>query len=475
MTKRRRNLIVLIAVILVTAVLTVLAFTGINGTGIYKLVPMYKEIKGGTDFAGGRTAVYQIKEEADRNRENQTKAITAIDKRLDTLKALEDFGHPHIEGLRVYAQGEDKVRIETPEYYRGGAQLGVAVRGQVISETLELLTYRGYFTLEDAEGNVVLNSDDFTGAHTELIRQESYYQFASINVELTEEGQKKLIDATANATDQEPEPVLDEEGNSTQQEPGLKFNFKMDGSQMMEVVYTAPFTGTELIVSPEGVDMAGAVRTARLVNDGPMPAELQQLTNASITPTQGFGILNKLLFGSLIGLAVVMVLILILYRSGGIAADLALLVFGFLLMLGLSTIQSVVITPAALLGMTAAMLVAVMFQVLLLESVSRSIQMGAAVLAATEKCLKNTFKTVLDVLIMVCLGGAMCYFLGGEMLKDFAIVAMVGVVFAFVAYFVGMGLLVLMGGLDDNTSHYRRMGSTAAANQDKKQAAEQNN
>ncbi len=475
MNQRRRNLIVLIVVVLLTAVLTVLAFTGFSGTGIYKLVPMYKEMKGALDFSGGRVNVYQIEDEAGRNAENQKKDIDVMQKRIVALNGLKKYGWPEVTGLRLYSQGADKIRVEAP--YNIRSSIGALYKEQAVAETMEYISSPGVFTVETAAGMEVLKNEDFVGATAQQTAMGGNgYVFGHIVLELTEQGQQKLAEVTVNATDEifEQSQIEGETGedpvaaaagqgdsaeNQAETQPGLKFVFKLDGAEVATKYFVAPFTGMSLAIPDQGMDMASATRMAETINIGPLSAALAEVSLSNVTATQGSATLNKLLFGVLFGLAIALVLILIVYRAGGVASDLALLIFGFLIMLGYSTIPSAIMTPAGVLGMAAAVIVAVVWQLHLLEAVSRSCNMGATAAAAAAQSLKSTVRAVLDGAVLIYLGGAACIFWGGEMLKDFAVVLLIGISFALVAYFIGYGLLALMGGIDSDAAHYRRMGS----------------
>lgn len=493
MKKRNRNLIVLIVVTLVTAMLTVLAWTGMSGFGIKKLVPMYQVIKGGTEYNGGQTYIYQITDEANRTEENQRKNMTLVKERLDLLNSLKNTGWIEMKGITIQAQGGDKIRVDIATNAADG--LGYATRMQLQTEVLSSIFSPGLFTLEDTANNVIIDSNDIASAKSQST---DIAGFNSIVLTLTDEGAQKMAEATKDAKDEvmvQPTPTpaegetedatatadaagssvaVDSEGNVVDEdtissENGMEFLFKRDGSQITETYITQPVTGNQVVIAERGIMNSAFDSIIDTINAGAL-TPMTQTAQWSIAASDGGATMTNLVFGILLAIAIIAVILLILYRAGGVSAVLSMLIFGFLLMLGSSTIESIIFSPATIVGLIAAAIIGVAYQILLQETNGRLIRSGNSVEAAARGCLKACMAPVLDSAVVFYLGGAALAFWGGEVMRNFALIFMVGVTFALVCYFVGYGLLILMSGIDEKGSHYLCLGSRNKEISDAKEA-----
>lgn len=139
----------------------------------------------------------------------------------------------------------------------------------------------------------------------------------------------------------------------------------------------------------EAEDLALVLRT------GALPITLEPSTFETVSPTLGADSLEAGLVAALIGLALVGVLLLVLYRSLGVVAFLSLVVFGVLV----TTIVSLLgrlgfaLTLAGVAGIVVAVGITADSTILFIERLRDELRLGKTVRSATVKGFASAFRT----------------------------------------------------------------------------------
>lgn len=428
MSKRTRNLVVLLLIALVTAALLVFALLGFS-YGINKIVPMRSAIKRGMDYGIGRTTVYQIADEADRSAENQAKDIETINARLENLG---------LSGVRVYAQGNDKIRIDIPrkQHYNTTSETGLQ------EEALSFASTQAQFYLKDPAEKTIFNSGNITHAEAIVMTNSDPVTYGVL-IHLDEPATERLAAATEGAMSGEDAVLLE---------------FGYDEVVVADLSVSEPIEDGRLIIRNNfGAESAG--RLESLINSGPLATGLTEMEHFDGDPMQGAGVYPRITNAIGLALLVVMLVWIVLYKSSGLMATLSMLLTTFLFLLGYATMDQVLITPAGLAGALAGLVLALGFHSKLLENLSGDLYQDQDVLVSIKTAVRQGVAPVLDCVVMLIIAGVVGMLFGGEMIEDFSIPMLVGVGFALVGYFLCSGLLVLMAGVDGKQSHYKRLGS----------------
>jgi len=172
-----------------------------------------------------------------------------------------------------------------------------------------------------------------------------------------------------------------------------------------------------------------ATRLATELNAGALKVPTRIIETEGVGPTLGAIDLQKSLVASLVGLGVVLLFMLAVYRVPGLLADLALVVYCFL-MLAYVTQFGVVLTLPGIAGFVLSIGMAVDANVLIFERLKEELWAGRTTRAAVGVGFRRAFTTVFDSHVTTMVGAAVLYGLGTGTVKGFALTLLIGTVFS---------------------------------------------
>lgn len=368
-------------------------------------------VRKGLDLTGGSVIVYEA--DADNvSPEDMSKVQSIMRKRLDGLNYTE---------ATVSLQGDKRVRIEIPSIT--DPEEAVAQLGQ----TAQL-------TFTDADGNVVLNGSDVKsatkmyGAVSENGASQNYVQ-----LELNQSGVQKFSEATLKASSLKAENknyiaiVMDDQVISA---PMVNEQINSD-----KAVITGDFT-------PEA-----AVELANLISAGQLPFNLKDVELRSVGPTLGERALETSLLAAAIGIAIVLLIMIIVYRVPGFASAIALCGYVGLLAL-LMSLFHVNLTLPGFAGIILSVGMAVDANVIIFERIKEEINNGKTIKAAVGAGFKRAFTAIIDSNVTTLIAALVLFIYGTGTIKGFAITLGLGIIVSmFTAIFVTKFILNQLVGI----------------------------
>jgi preprotein translocase subunit SecD len=175
------------------------------------------------------------------------------------------------------------------------------------------------------------------------------------------------------------------------------------------------------------LDTATALVTE--LNSGSLKVPTRVIEVENVGPVLGQIDLQKSLVASLVGLGIVLVFMLVIYRVPGLLADFALIVYCFL-MLAYVTYFNVVLTLPGIAGFVLSIGMAVDANVLIFERIKEELWAGRTTRAAVGVGFRRAFTTVFDSHVTTMVGAAVLYWLGTGTVKGFAFTLLIGTVFS---------------------------------------------
>jgi preprotein translocase subunit SecD len=178
-----------------------------------------------------------------------------------------------------------------------------------------------------------------------------------------------------------------------------------------------------------GFTEAQAVTLANELSAGALKVPTKIIETENVGPTLGQIDLEKSLVASLAGLAVVLLFMLALYRLPGFLADIALVVYCFMMLAYLAQF-GVVLTLPGIAGFVLSIGMAVDANVLIFERIKEELWAGRTTRAAVTVGFKRAFWTVFDSHVTTIVGALVLYWLGTGTVKGFAFTLLWGTVFS---------------------------------------------
>ena len=390
MTAKSKSLTkLLVAVLLIAAVLYISLF-GINGTSVTGALKENSGIKQGLDLSGGSVITYQAEVENPSD-EDMGVVISMLRTRLDGLGYTE---------ATITRQGLDKIRIEIPNVDDPDQAKAT------IGATAEL-------TFRDKDMNVLLTGSDVKDARQQYGQvSEAGVSEHYIKLTLTPEGKEKFAQATATVS-------------------GYGNNENFIAILLDNTVVSMPYVyekidSDECIISGS-FDAEGSKYLADVIRAGKLPFGLQAAETRVVGATLGEEALKTSLYACLIGILLVMVFMLVIYRLPGFVSCIALCAYVALMAFGLNYF-GVNLSLPGIAGIVLGVGMAVDANVIIFERVKDELRNGKTTGAAVDAGFKRAFTSILDANITTLIAAGVLLVFGTGQIKGFAITLMMGII-----------------------------------------------
>ena len=159
---------------------------------------------------------------------------------------------------------------------------------------------------------------------------------------------------------------------------------------------------------------------------GALPAPVQIVENDVVGPSLGQDSINKGLRASLIGLALVIVIMAIYYRLSGLIADFAL-VFNLFVLLSVMSMLQATLTVPGIAGIILLVGISVDAAVLIFERIREEIVTGKSVRASIDAGYDRAAVAIVDSNITTLIVASILYAFGTGAVKGFAVTLSIGI------------------------------------------------
>ena len=170
-----------------------------------------------------------------------------------------------------------------------------------------------------------------------------------------------------------------------------------------------------------------ASELADLINAGQIPFSLKQVELRSVGPQLGADAMRTSLIAGAIGIVLVMLFMLIVYRIPGLVASIALCFYMVIEALIFSLVRVNLSLPG-IAGIILSIGMAVDANVIIFERVKEELKNGKTVKSAIDSGFKRAFTAILDSNITTLIACAVLFFLGTGTIVGFATTLGIGVI-----------------------------------------------
>ena len=170
---------------------------------------------------------------------------------------------------------------------------------------------------------------------------------------------------------------------------------------------------------------------ANELNAGALPASISIIEKESIGPTLGKIDLVQSLKASMLGLGLVLLFMIVVYRLPGLLADLALAIY-VVVMLGILAVSHATLTLPSIAGFVLSIGMAVDANVLIFERIKEELWNGKTMRASVRVGFSRAFSAVFDSHFTTIVGAGVLFMLGTGTVKGFAFTLFWGTVVSLV-------------------------------------------
>ena len=423
--KKSRGVLVLVLTVIVTALLIFTSAVGWGPTG----TGAAKNINTGLDLAGGVSITYEASEEN-----------PSADDMSDTIYKLQQRVEQYSTESQVYQEGNNRIVVEIPgvtdanaileELGKPGSLYFIAQTDADGNQNYTQNSQTGEFelnkTIEELQedGSIVLTGTDVSDARA-VVGQDDLGNNTQnvVNLSLTEEGTKKFADATAKAYENNESIGIYYDGHFVSVP---RVNAEIPAGQAM-------IEGME--DAQEAEEMASTIRI------GGLNLELSELRSSVVAAQLGQEAISTSLLAAAIGLALIILFMIFVYRIPGFVAGIALVIYVCLDLIALNAFD-LTLTLQGIAGIILSIGMAVDANVIIYARIQEEIAAGRSVRTALKNGFSKAFSAIFDGNVTTLIAAFVLNWLGSGTIKGFAQTLALGIVLSMFTALVISRLLI---------------------------------
>ena len=408
----------LLQLFIVLLIVGALGFVSIVGFGEEKAGSM-KDVKLGLDLAGGVSITYQT-----------VKEDPTADELSDTVYKMQKRAEGFSTEAEVYPEGDNRITVAIPGvsdadsvleklgsagniyFIYGKGPDGVA---NIVSDPNAESGYRLSRTMEEiiAAGDLVIDGSDIQSASAKM-RQDQYKgTLYYVDLSFNSEGSQKFAEATSYAV-----------GASEHIQNVIAIVY--DG-----VVVSAPgvnsviSTGSAVIEGQSSFEESNELATT--IRIGALPLELSVLRYYVEGAQLGANALDTSLVAGAIGLCIIILFMIIMYRVPGVAASIALMIYVGAMIICLNLFE-VTLTLPGIAGIILSIGMAVDANVIIFTRIQEELGSGKTVSSSIKLGFNKALSAIVDGNVTTIIAAIVLFMLGSGTVKGFAQTLAIGII-----------------------------------------------
>ena len=407
---------------IVALLIVVVAFLALHGLqiGKYILKPVGSAISLGLDLKGGVSTEYIATDTSMDNYEGLLEGtVGALRTRLTNAGFTE---------ATVATQGRDRILVEIPDV-------------DDPEEVARIIGTPAHLEFREPDGTVVLEGKDIRQAQVQWTDETQ--TLCGVGFQLTAEGSRAFSEATGRLIGQAISIYLDDELISA---PTVQT--QITGGRGI-------ITGSKAETTEESYNWANGLTIQ--IQSGALPMDIAEVETRAISATLGVEAIKGALIAGVIGLILILIFMLVMYRLPGVAADMALLIYVLIVFYALA-ISGAQLTLQGIAGILLGIGMAVDANVVIFERFREELREGRTPLNAVKYGFRNAGRAVADSNITTLIAAIVLMIFGTGTIKGFALTLTISVVVSlFTAVVITRSLLILICKLGiNNRSAYTR-------------------
>ncbi len=373
--------------------LSIILMLIITGVG-FAFVPFFNNLKFGLDLQGGFEVLYQVEtiDGSDMTADKVEATYKTLQKRINSLGVSEP---------EIIVEGDDKIRVKL-----AGVADPDAAREQL--STVATLSFR------NTSDELLMTSDVIDGAKVstdasgrpavllEVSDQNKFYEVTNTIKDLEDNQIVIWLDYSEGVNSYEVDSALCGTSGSN-----CLSSANVDQAFASDVIIQGDFTEEEV------------QNLTDLINAGSLPSKLTEVSSRTVGASFGDGTLDKTLLAGIIGISLIILLLVAIYRFAGFISGISIILYTFLVFVVFWTVGGVLTLP----GIAALVLgigMAIDSNVITFARIQEEIYKGKSLPAAFKSGSKLSFKTIFDANITTLIVAIIMFIFGESSVKGFA-------------------------------------------------------
>lgn len=369
---------VLLAVFLVVTLITAAIGWGPTGTG------SAKNIKLGLDLSGGVSITYQTVGEENPSAEDMA----------DTVYKLQQRVQNYSTEASVYQEGANRINIEIP---------GVSDANAILEE----LGKPGSLTFQLADGTVILDGTQVASSEAGTQKDSMGNSEHVVSLSFTEDGKKAFADATS-------------------ENVGNPIYIVYDGEVISYPTVREAITDGKCVISGS-FTAETAANLASSIRIGSLSLELEEIRSNVVGAQLGEKAISTSLVAGAIGLLIVIIFMIFVYKIPGVIAGISLALYTGLELVALNAFD-MTLTLSGIAGVILSIGMAVDANVIIYARIREEIAAGKTVRSAIDIGFKKALSAIIDGNVTTLIAAVVLNFMATGSVKGFAQTLALGIV-----------------------------------------------
>ncbi len=387
------------AVILVLILTIVSGYLGMTYLGSY--------LKLGLDLKGG--AQVRVQATTDVTQAEMDKVMSIMNLRINSLGVTEPT---------IQQEGNNRVLIELPGVQ--DPEEAIAMIGKTA-----YLTFR---TFDEAGNQTVILDGSHLASATEAIQSSNRPGAIKtdeyvVRLEFDDEGKKIFADTTKMLVESYPELTI--EGALSKGDMRRNIAIYLD-----EEMISFPFVSTAIPTGDAVITGYSSLQDARqlalLLQSGALPVPVEIVEKRTIGPTLGADSIEKSQKAGIVGLVLVVIFMIVVYRLPGVIAGFSLVLYTVLLMASMALIKATLTLPG-ILGIVLTIGMCVDSNIIIYERLKDELSRGKTLRASINAGFSRALWTIIDSNVTTLIAAAVLFWKGTGSIKGFAVTLSLGI------------------------------------------------
>ena len=391
----------IVSIVIFAVLLALIVFTGAVGYG-YSRSGSINDIKLGLDLRGGVSITYQAVE-----------ANPSAQDMADTVLKMQQRVSGYSTEATVRTEGSNRITVEIP---------GETDADKVLSELGTPGSLIFCTDLDDVEGSTALTGDDIKDANPLYDSEESSYV---VQLVFTDEGQTKFSEVTGKIAG-----------------TGDPLYIIYDGSLLSYPTADEQITAPSCVIKGS-FTYDSASTLASFIRIGALPVEMEELRSQVVGATLGSNAIRTSAIAAAVGLALIFILMIVIYRMPGFASSLALLFYTGLLIVILAAFnEEITLTLPGIAGIILSIGMAVDANCIIFSRIREDLGAGLNVANAIDSGFKKAFSAIIDGNVTTLIAAVVLFIFGTGPVRGFAVTLALGIVLSMFTALVVTRLLI---------------------------------
>lgn len=409
MNSKVKGILQILLVLLVTAAMGVVAYRGIGEANRGSA----KNIRLGLDLAGGVSVTYEA-----------TKENPTAQEMSDTVYKMQKRVENESTEASVYQEGSNRVTVDVPDVDDPQAVLDKLGK----AGSLEFVLYKDCQIAEDKTATYDADKVLLDGSMISTAEATNQQDSATgvnenvVKITFTGKGAKKF-------------------GTVTSEHVGEQLSIIYDGKEVSSPTIQTAITDGVAVVSGNFQEFSAAEDMASTLRIGALPLELKNIRSNIVGAKLGSTSLETSLWAGVIGLILVIIFMIVMYRVPGVASSLALILYVAATLLALNGLN-VTLTLPGIAGVILAIGMAVDANCIIFTRIREELATGKTVKSSIKIGFEKALSAIIDGNVTTLIAAVVLYIKGSGTVMGFAQTLAIGIILSmFTAIFVTRWIL----------------------------------